>query len=157
MLKSVEKREFQYQKNILDMISQANTVILDIEEVIRLSICAIISRGHILIEDIPGMGKTSLVKTLSMLLGLPNARIQFTNDMLPADILGTTVWNKGQWERVDPTDVVAPMRLILGGFRYHQIDEGEFKNNNAFNEAFIDFESKWYNLAIQHSTFNLLF
>jgi MoxR-like ATPase len=85
---------FKFQGQILEILNKANSVILDKEQVVKLSLCTLISQGHLLIEDIPGMGKTSLVKTFSKLLGLPTHRIQFTNDMLPADILGTSIWNK---------------------------------------------------------------
>jgi MoxR-like ATPase len=94
MLRNLKEQYFQHQKSILKVIEKADTIILDKKNALKLCLCSILSRGHLLIEDIPGMGKTSLVKTLSQLLGLPSNRIQFTNDMLPADILGTNIWNK---------------------------------------------------------------
>ena len=59
----------------------------------RLVLCALLADGHVLIEDLPGVGKTTLVKTLARLLGLDVTRIQFTNDLLPADILGVSVYD----------------------------------------------------------------
>jgi MoxR-like ATPase len=71
----------------------ANSVIIDKEKEIRLTFCCLIADGHLLIEDVPGVGKTTLVKMLARLTGLQTSRIQFTNDLLPADILGSSVFN----------------------------------------------------------------
>lgn len=57
-------------------------------------LCCLLARGHLLIEDIPGMGKTTLAKTLARLLGLRFNRIQFTNDLLPPDILGFSIFSE---------------------------------------------------------------
>lgn len=73
--------------------AEAARVILDKGREIELAICCLVSGGHLLIEDIPGVGKTTLVKTLSKLLGLETSRIQFTNDLLPADILGSSIYD----------------------------------------------------------------
>ena len=81
-------------KKILSVFEEANKVVLDKPKEIKLCLACIISRGHLLIEDKPGMGKTTLVKTLAKLLGLEQSRIQFTNDMLPADILGASIFNQ---------------------------------------------------------------
>ena len=62
-------------------------------EAIKLALCAILARGHILIEDLPGMGKTTLAHSLAQSLGLQYARVQFTSDLLPADILGLSVFD----------------------------------------------------------------
>lgn len=90
---SIESESQNFQK-IQELITCANQVIVDKENVIKLSIACLLANGHLLIEDRPGVGKTSLVKVLSTLFGLQNQRIQFTNDMLPADILGTSVFNQ---------------------------------------------------------------
>src|SRR4051812_31174527 len=74
-------------------LSQASGVILDKEREIRLTLCCLLANGHLLIEDIPGVGKTTLVKVLAQSLGLKTSRIQFTNDMLPADILGSSIYD----------------------------------------------------------------
>lgn len=63
------------------------------EFVINLLLVAVLSRGHILLEDVPGVGKTTLAKGLARVLGLDFNRVQFTNDILPADILGGSVYN----------------------------------------------------------------
>lgn len=71
----------------------AAEVILDKDREIQLALCCLLARGHLLIEDIPGVGKTTLVLTIARLFDLKLSRIQFTNDLLPADILGSSVYN----------------------------------------------------------------
>ncbi len=63
-------------------------------ESIRLAIVAMLARGHVLIEDVPGVGKTTLAQALARSLGLSFQRIQFTSDLLPSDILGVSIWNQ---------------------------------------------------------------
>src|SRR4026209_2783864 len=61
-------------------------------EVIRLAVIGLLARGHLLIEDVPGVGKTTLAAALARSIGGGFQRIQFTSDMLPSDILGVSVW-----------------------------------------------------------------
>ena len=63
-------------------------------EIIRLAVVSVIARGHVLIEDVPGVGKTTLAQTMSRALGLEYQRIQFTSDLLPSDIIGVSVFNQ---------------------------------------------------------------
>lgn len=81
------------QNAINQLVAAANRVILGKDHKIRLALCCLLARGHLLIEDIPGVGKTTLAHTLSKLLGLHYQRIQFTSDILPADILGASVFD----------------------------------------------------------------
>ena len=76
---------------VLRSIGSLGDVIRDQEEVIRLCIASILAGGHILLEDVPGVGKTSLARGLSAVLGLAFHRVQFTSDLLPADIVGGLV------------------------------------------------------------------
>lgn len=76
------------------VITQAGKVILGKEGQIRLSLACILAKGHLLIEDLPGVGKTTLAHLLAKLLGLQFNRVQFTSDMLPADIIGVSVYNR---------------------------------------------------------------
>jgi len=73
------------------LIRTANEIILGKEHQIRLAIACLLARGHLLIEDMPGVGKTKLVQTLADVLHLRFSRIQFTPDLMPADIIGTNV------------------------------------------------------------------
>jgi MoxR-like ATPase len=85
--KSAEKSPLQ---NVLDTL---DGVILGKPEQVRLSLACILARGHLLVEDVPGVGKTTLVRSLAHVLGLNSKRVQFTNDLLPADILGTAIFD----------------------------------------------------------------
>jgi MoxR-like ATPase len=91
-------------------MSSINATIAAIERVIlgkgtqvRLCLACLIARGHLLIEDVPGVGKTTLAQTLARVLGLEWSRLQFTSDMLPADIVGISIFdrntNKFQFRR----------------------------------------------------------
>jgi MoxR-like ATPase len=75
-------------------IQAVNQVVLGKEPQVRLALSCLLARGHLLIEDLPGMGKTTLSHALAKVLGLSFQRIQFTSDLLPGDILGTSVFNK---------------------------------------------------------------
>ena len=84
-------------KNSLDdIVRHASQIILGKEHEIRLAIACLLARGHLLIEDQPGVGKTTLAHVLAQSLGLQYNRIQFTSDLLPADILGVSIFNKEQ-------------------------------------------------------------
>jgi MoxR-like ATPase len=76
------------------VVAQVGGIILGKERQIRLAIACLIARGHLLIEDIPGVGKTTLAHALAASLGLSFQRIQFTSDLLPADILGVSIYNR---------------------------------------------------------------
>jgi len=67
-------------------------------EVVQFAIAALLARGHVLLEDVPGVGKTTLAHALARSLGLGFQRIQFTSDLLPADIIGVTIYNQDQQE-----------------------------------------------------------
>lgn len=73
--------------------SAIEQVVLGKRVQIRLSLCCLFAGGHLLIEDLPGMGKTTLARSLAAVLGFDFKRIQFTSDLLPADILGASVFN----------------------------------------------------------------
>src|SRR5215218_2625838 len=81
-------------KHIDAVVSQVGGIILGKEIQIRLALSCLLARGHLLIEDIPGVGKTTLAHALATSLGLSFQRIQFTSDLLPADILGVSIYNR---------------------------------------------------------------
>jgi MoxR-like ATPase len=81
-------------KRIDKVVEQVGGIILGKELQIRLSLACLLARGHLLIEDIPGVGKTTLAHALATSLGLSFQRIQFTSDLLPADILGVSIYNR---------------------------------------------------------------
>ncbi len=73
-------------------LKQLNSLILGKEQIIKQAMACILAKGHLLLEDVPGVGKTTLAKGLAMVLGLDYRRVQFTNDMLPADLLGISIF-----------------------------------------------------------------
>src|SRR5215213_7650684 len=84
------------------VIQSAGRIILGKEQQVRLALACMLARGHLLIEDLPGVGKTTLAHVLARSLGLHFQRIQFTSDMLPADIIGVSVYERD-----------------TGGFKFH--------------------------------------
>lgn len=76
------------------VIETASEIILGKQRVIQLALCTLLSRGHLLIEDLPGVGKTTLAHLLGQLTGLDFHRIQFTSDLLPADIIGVSIYER---------------------------------------------------------------
>jgi len=78
---------------IKQILQETSKIIIGKDKQIKLSLAAFISGSHLLIEDIPGVGKTTLAKTLSYVLGLNYSRVQFTNDLLPSDIIGVNFYN----------------------------------------------------------------
>jgi MoxR-like ATPase len=76
------------------VVDQLNGILLGKEQQVRLALCGLLAKGHLLIEDIPGMGKTTLSHALAKVMGLTYQRIQFTNDLLPADVLGFSMYDK---------------------------------------------------------------
>lgn len=77
------------------LFQQLNTVILGKEPILKQLVACILAGGHVLLEDVPGVGKTTLATSLAAVLGLRYQRVQFTNDMLPADLLGVNVFVPG--------------------------------------------------------------
>jgi MoxR-like ATPase len=80
--------------DIDEVISRVGTIILGKQHQLRLALACLLARGHLLIEDLPGVGKTTLAHALATILGLHYQRIQFTSDLLPADILGVSIYNR---------------------------------------------------------------
>lgn len=76
------------------VVDAIGTVILGKEHAIQLALACLLARGHLLIEDLPGMGKTTLARAFAHVLGLQYQRIQFTSDLLPADVLGAAIYER---------------------------------------------------------------
>lgn len=86
-------------KKVIDKIAaEMNRIILGKELEIRLVFTCLLAKGHLLIEDIPGVGKTTLAQALAKILGLSYSRVQCTSDLLPADIVGTSIFEAGAQE-----------------------------------------------------------
>ena len=78
------------------ILSQLGTILLGKPHALRLSLACLLARGHLLIEDLPGVGKTTLAHALSRSLGLEFQRVQFTSDLLPADLIGVSIFDASQ-------------------------------------------------------------
>jgi len=78
---------------ISSMVYHLNSILLGKEERVKLSLACILAKGNLLIEDLPGMGKTTLAHGLAAVLGLEFQRVQFTSDLLPGDVLGVSIFN----------------------------------------------------------------
>jgi len=79
---------------LLRALEQINRIVLGKSDQVRLCLACLLARGHLLIEDVPGVGKTTLAHALARTLGLDFHRIQFTSDLLPADILGAAIYDR---------------------------------------------------------------
>lgn len=117
-------------KPLEDCLQAVNRVVLGKEPQVRLALTCLLARGHLLIEDLPGMGKTTLSHALARVLGLSYQRIQFTSDLLPGDILGTSVFNRDSGQFIfHPGPIFA--ELVLAD----EINRATPKSQSALLEA----------------------
>ncbi len=93
MLDTTDNSIADYKADIDRAIAGVETIILGKSMQIRLAVCCLVARGHCLIEDLPGVGKTTLSQSIAQVFGLGFNRIQFTSDLLPADILGVSIFD----------------------------------------------------------------
>jgi MoxR-like ATPase len=84
------------QQRVDEAVAEIGKVVLGKDKQIRLALCCLFSGGHLLMEDKPGMGKTTLSQALARTFGLAYSRIQFTSDLLPADILGVSIYDQNK-------------------------------------------------------------
>ncbi|CAM4171737.1 MoxR family ATPase [Shewanella denitrificans] len=115
---------------VSQVLSQLEQVLLGKPEQIKLALACILARGHLLIEDLPGMGKTSLSQALANTLGMSYQRIQFTSDMLPADILGVSIFDKAKNQFVFHKGPVFNQMLLAD-----EINRASPKTQSALLEA----------------------
>ncbi|MEC5425648.1 MoxR family ATPase [Virgibacillus sp. C22-A2] len=87
-----------YNEKVAKVITNINKVIIGKEDVATLSLVALLAQGHVLLEDVPGVGKTMLVRTLAKSLDCDFRRIQFTPDLLPSDVTGISIYNPKEME-----------------------------------------------------------
>ena len=111
-------------------VKEVGQVILGKQNEIRLAVACLLAQGHLLIEDVPGVGKTLLARSLAAVLGLSFRRIQFTSDLLPADIIGAAVFN-----RDDGRFVFQPGPLFAQVILADEVNRATPKAQSALLEA----------------------
>ncbi len=119
-------------RHVRSLIKGLNEVIFGQEELVDLVVTGILARGHILLEGLPGLGKTELVKTLSKLLSLETKRVQFTPDLLPGDITGNPVLQETDGRR---EFVFQPGPLFSNICLADEINRASPKTQSALLEA----------------------
>jgi MoxR-like ATPase len=112
------------------IVRQVGTVVLGKDPQIRLALACIFARGHLLIEDLPGIGKTTLAKVLARCMGLKFQRMQFTSDLLPGDILGMSVFDQHA-----ATFTFHPGPIFTQVFLADEINRATPKSQSALLEA----------------------
>jgi len=117
------------------VINQAEQIILGKPQQIRLAITCLLARGHLLIEDLPGVGKTTLAHVLARTLGLQFQRIQFTSDLLPADILGVSVYQRASGEQTTGVFKFHPGPIFSQMILADEINRATPKAQSALLEA----------------------
>ena len=126
----MEQEIDQARASLGQLLAQANQVILGKETVVQMAVACLLAGGHLLIEDQPGVGKTTLAHVLARLLGLPFQRIQFTSDLLPADVIGVSVYDRESGRfRFHPGPIFSPMILA------DEINRATPKSQSALLEA----------------------
>jgi len=93
VISTQERLEGRHDR-LLEAQAAVNQIVLGKEEQVRLAFCCLLARGHLLIEDVPGVGKTTLAHAMARIIGSDYQRIQFTSDLLPADILGVSIYKR---------------------------------------------------------------
>ena len=113
-----------------DAVSTVNRIIMGKEQQVKLAFSCLLARGHLLIEDLPGVGKTTLAHALATVIGVRYQRIQFTSDLLPADILGVSIYRRDKEEfEFHPGPIFA--ELVLAD----EINRATPKSQSALLEA----------------------
>ncbi len=123
-------------KDVLNCaLAAVDQVVMGKEHGVKLAVACILARGHLLIEDLPGMGKTTLSQALARVMGMSYQRIQFTSDLLPGDILGTSVFDRNTAQFVfHPGPVFA--ELVLAD----EINRATPKSQSALLEAMEEYQ-----------------
>jgi MoxR-like ATPase len=117
-------------ERIQAVAAQVGSVVVGKQPQIRLALACLLSRGHLLIEDLPGVGKTTLAQALAISLGLQFKRVQFTNDLLPSDIVGVSVY-----ERDNARFVFHPGPVFSQVLLADEINRASPKTQSALLEA----------------------
>lgn len=133
-MESIQQSETDNISHLLSLLGEAHQAMarhwLGEDFVIELLLSSVIARGHVLIVDVPGVGKTTLAKSMARILGLDFNRIQFTNDILPADILGGSIYNSAEGKfSFSPGPIFTDFLLA------DEINRGPTRSQSAFLQA----------------------
>ena len=118
------------QEKIKEILDQIETVIVGKNEVMERILMAILAGGHVLMEDVPGVGKTTTAMTVARVLGLQTRRVQFTSDTMPSDIIGFSVYDKDTGKLVYKPGAVMTNLLLAD-----EINRTSSKTQSALLEA----------------------
>ena len=130
VLKDHEARDAAAKSALL--VDAMERVLIGQRELVSLTVCGVLARGHILLEGLPGLGKTELVKGLSKALGLSSRRIQFTPDLLPGDLTGTAILQEQEGHR---SMVFNPGPIFANLVMADEINRASPKTQSAMLEA----------------------
>ena len=117
-------------ETLTDVVEQVGKVLYGKQQSVKLALSCMLARGHLLIEDLPGLGKTTLASALARVTGLEYRRVQFTSDMLPADLTGFSLYYKDSGDfRFQPGPVFCQLLLA------DEINRSSPKTQSALLEA----------------------
>ena len=122
--------DHERMERLKEAVGTVNRIIMGKEQQVMLAFSCLLARGHLLIEDLPGVGKTTLAHALATVIGVRYQRIQFTSDLLPADILGVSIYRRDQEKfKFHPGPIFA--ELVLAD----EINRATPKSQSALLEA----------------------
>src|SRR5437667_3200455 len=136
---------FDTKKQIAACTGQICEVIVGKTEAVKLAVACLLARGHLLIEDIPGVGKTTLSQALARSLGLAFQRIQFTSDLLPADILGNSIFDRNEQRFVFHRGPLFSQVVLID-----EVNRATAKTQSALLEAMDE-----HQISVDGMTYNL--
>lgn len=130
---------------VLSAFETSNSIFLGKEKQLKLAFISMLSKGHLLIEDVPGVGKTTLVYLLSHVFGLGLSRIQFTNDLLASDIIGTSIFDKQSSSFVFNRGPIFS-RMVLGDELNRASPKTQSALLQAMEERYVSIDGSEYQL-----------
>ena len=119
------------RRELENVLAEIGKVIAGKQEVIGKILMALLAEGHVLLDDVPGVGKTTLAVAVSRTVGLDYRRVQFTPDVLPSDLIGFSMYDKASGSFVYRPGVISSVNLLLGD----EINRAASKTQSALLEA----------------------